>query len=140
MDDTELVGGVLVDTSDPSAAANALAELLSNGTTDRNAAKAAGLDPDLVDMLGSRFRGDPARIERACALASAWVAGRRSVAVVKPWELVASLPAGTRLPVGLRRTTAETLVQLVTQSVHTLRIVAPFIDWPGLSFLADALS
>lgn len=135
-----MVGGVLVDTADPRAAARVLTELLSSGSTDRSAAKAAGLDPDLVAVLANRLDRDPTRIEEVCSLAAAWVAGRRSVAVVEPWELVASLPAGTSLTAGLRRTTAETLVQLVTQSAHTLRIVAPFIDWPGLSFLADALS
>ena len=66
--------------------------------------------------------------------------GRRSVAVAEPWDLVASLSLGTALPPGLRRTTGETLVQLVVQSTRTVRLVAPFIDRPGLSFIGDALA
>jgi len=31
-------------------------------------------------------------------------------------------------------------MQLVSQSSKTLRLAAPFIDWPGISFLADALA
>lgn len=38
------------------------------------------------------------------------------------------------------RTTGETLMQLVSQSSSTLRLAAPFIDLPGISFLADALA
>ena len=66
--------------------------------------------------------------------------GRRSVVVGEPWDLVASLPRGTALPPGLRRTTGETLVQLVVQATRTLRLAAPFIDRPGLSFVGDALA
>ncbi|MGH3024820.1 MAG: phospholipase D-like domain-containing protein [Gaiellaceae bacterium] len=60
--------------------------------------------------------------------------------LAEPWDLVASLPGGTALPQGLRRTTGETLVQLVVQATATLRLVAPFIDRPGLSFIGDALA
>lgn len=31
------------------------------------------------------------------------------------------------------------MMQLVAQSTQTLRLIAPFIDWLGLSFLSDAL-
>ena len=86
MDDAELVGGVLLDAADPNAAARALAELLTNGTTDRAAARAAGLDPDLVAVLANRFRTDHARIQNACSLGTAWVAGRKSVTVDEPWN------------------------------------------------------
>jgi phosphatidylserine/phosphatidylglycerophosphate/cardiolipin synthase-like enzyme len=84
--------------------------------------------------------GDQARIESACNLGAAWVMGRRSAVVAEPWDLVASMPVGIRLPEGLRRTTGETLIQLVTQATRTLRLVAPFIDKTGLAFLADALA
>jgi phosphatidylserine/phosphatidylglycerophosphate/cardiolipin synthase-like enzyme len=40
----------------------------------------------------------------------------------------------------LHRTTGETLVQLVSQARRTLRLAAPFIDRPGLSFVGDALA
>ncbi len=44
------------------------------------------------------------------------------------------------LPSGLHRTTGETLVQLIVGATTTLRLVAPFIDRPGLSFVGDALA
>jgi hypothetical protein len=102
--------------------------------TNRAAAGAAGLDPDLVAVLATRLGTDRTKIDQACALGAAWGAGRVSVDVDEAWELVASLPSGRPLPPGLRHTTAETLVQLVSESLHKLRIVAPFIDWLGLSF------
>jgi phosphatidylserine/phosphatidylglycerophosphate/cardiolipin synthase-like enzyme len=66
--------------------------------------------------------------------------GRRSVTVAEPWELVASLPARTPLPIGLRRTTGETLVQLAVGATRTLRLAAPFIDQVAITFLADSLA
>jgi phosphatidylserine/phosphatidylglycerophosphate/cardiolipin synthase-like enzyme len=138
--EAELVGGVLVDAPDPWRTARDLASLLTSSHTDRRAASAVGLDPDLVAVLRRRFSGDRDRIEEACNLGAAWVMGRRSIVITEPWDLVASLPAGVPLPTGLRRTTGETLVQLVTQASRTLRLVAPFIDRTGLSFLADALA
>lgn len=140
VDDAELVGGVLVDSLDPHVGARALARLLCGPTADRRAARSAGFDPDLVDVLRARFGSDVGRIESACDLGAAWVMGRRSIATVEPWDLVASLPTGTPLPAGLRHTTGETLMQLVSQSSRTLRLAAPFIDLPGISFLADALA
>ncbi len=140
MEDAELVGGVLDGAPDPRAAAHALARLVSAPRVDRMAATVAGFDPHLVGVLRARFGSEVARIDSACDLGAAWVMGRRSVTAAEPWDLVASLPSGTPLPPGLRRATGETLVQLVTQSTRTLRLVAPFIDWPGMSFLADAIA
>lgn len=140
MEDAELVGGVLVDARDLQAGARALARLLRAPKVDRRAASSAGFDPDLVDVLRAHFGADVGRIETACDLGAAWVLGRRSVVSAEPWDLVASLPTGTPLPPGLRRTTGETLMQLVSQSTKTLRLAAPFIDLPGISFLADALN
>ena len=129
-----------MDAGDPSVGASALVQLLSAPSLDRQAAGAAGFDSDLVDVLRARFRGDADRIESACALGAAWVDGRRSVVIQEPWDIVASLPSGTPMPQGLRRATGETLMQLVSQSSKGLRVAAPFIDWPGISFLADALA
>lgn len=140
MDDAELVGGVLVGAHDSQSGAHALAQLLLASKVDRRAATIAGFDPDLVEVLRTRFAGDVSRIELACVLGAAWVDGRRSVVHAEPWDIVASLPTGTPLPAGLRRVTGETLMQLVSQASRTLRIAAPFIDWPGISFLADALA
>lgn len=140
MHDAELVGGVLLDAADPWQTARELLELLTSSRLDNRTVAFTGLDPDLVAILRARFGDDQARIEVACNLGAAWVMGRRSVVVAEPWDLVASLPTGIRLPSGLRRTTGETLVQLVTQATRTLRLVAPFIDRTAISFLADALA
>lgn len=140
MDDAELVGGVLVSCDDPRSAAIQLAKLLLAPRLDRAAAVRASLEPDLVDVLRRRLALDPERIPSLCQEAAAWVLGRRSVTVAEPWDLVASLPGGARLPDGLRRTTGETLIQLVVHSTRTLRLAAPFIDRPGLSFMGEALA
>ena len=66
--------------------------------------------------------------------------GRRSVPTEEPWDLVASLAAGTDLPPGLKRTTGETMVQLVVEATTTLRLATPFINRPGLSFLREPLA
>lgn len=140
MDDAELVGGVLVGVPDPRAAARELAGLLLAPSADHGRATRAGLHPDLVQVLRGRLGSDADRITTACQEGAAWVLGRRSIVVVEPWELVASLPGGTTLPRGLSRTTGETLVQLVVRATRTLRLAAPFIDRQGLSFIGDALA
>jgi phosphatidylserine/phosphatidylglycerophosphate/cardiolipin synthase-like enzyme len=140
VDDAELVGGVLVDAADPRATAHLLAELLLAPRGDRATASRAGLHPDLVEVLRTRIGADPERVVATCQEGAAWVLGRRSVVARDPWDLVASLPGGTALPHGLRRTTGETLVQLVVHATRTLRLAAPFIDQPGLGFIGDALA
>lgn len=140
MDYAELIGGVLVGCEDPRSTAVELARLLTAPRLDRSAVARAGLEPDLVDVLGARLGGDPDRIPALCQEAAAWVLGRRSVVLADPWDLVATLPPGASLPRGLRRTTGETLIQLVVGARRTLRLAAPFIDRPGLSFMGDALA
>jgi phosphatidylserine/phosphatidylglycerophosphate/cardiolipin synthase-like enzyme len=140
VDDAELIGGVLLDCADPRASAAQLAALLAAPTSDRAGAVRAGLDPDLVDVLRNRLTLDSDHAAPLCQEAAAWVLGRRSVVVTEPWDLVASLPGGSRLPTGLRRTTGETLMQLVVGATRTLRLAAPFIDRPGLGFIGDALA
>jgi phosphatidylserine/phosphatidylglycerophosphate/cardiolipin synthase-like enzyme len=140
VDDAEFVGGVLIDSVDLWTAAKQLAAILTEPNNEVRPPSRSSFDPDLVDVLRARFEDDRTRIEAACNLGAAWVLGRRSVDSEPPWELVASLPVGARLPFGLRRTTGETLMQLVTQATRSLRLVAPFIDRPGMAFLADALA
>lgn len=140
MDDAELVGGALVDAADPRAAARQLALLIGGHSTDRAAALKAEIHPDLVDVLRARLGRDRDRVGAACQEGAAWVLGRRSVAAQEPWDIVASLPTGTTLPHGLKRTTGESLIQLVTQAKMAIRLATPFIDRPGLSFLGDALA
>jgi len=140
VDEAELIGGVLVHCVDPRASAVDLARLLSESRSDRPAAARVGLDPELVEVLRNRLTLDGDRAALLCQEAAAWVLGRRSVAGGEAWDLVASLPGGSRLPVGLRRTTGETLVQLVVGATETLRLAAPFIDRPGIGFIGDALA
>lgn len=140
MEDAELVGGVLLDAADPKRAADHLAKLLLTRDSGRLTASQFGLDPDLVEVLRARMASDTERIVAACRSGAAWVLGRRSVGADETWELVGSLPGGTPLPEGIHRTTGETLIQLVAQAQRTLRIAVPFIDRPGLSYLADALA
>jgi phosphatidylserine/phosphatidylglycerophosphate/cardiolipin synthase-like enzyme len=140
VDDAELVGGVLIDSVDLWTAARQLAAILTEPNNGVRPPSRSSFDPDLVGVLRARFEDDRTRIEAACNLGAAWVLGRRSVDSEPPWELVASLPVGVTLPFGLRRTTGETLMQLVTQATRSLRLAAPFIDRPGMAFLADALA
>jgi phosphatidylserine/phosphatidylglycerophosphate/cardiolipin synthase-like enzyme len=140
MDDAELVGGALVDADDPRAAARQLARLIGERKTDRAAALGAGIHPDLVDVLRTRLGSDRDRVSALCQEGAAWVLGRRSIVALEPWDIVASLPAGTALPQGLKRTTGESLVQLITQAKMAIRLATPFIDRSGLSFLGDALA
>lgn len=140
MHDAELVGGVLYTAPDPWNAARDLANLLVAPRADRVRAVNLSLDPDLVEVLRAHFDGDRAKIESACELGAAWVLGRRSIAIAEPWDLVASLPGSTMLPLGLTRTTGETLVHLVNQSTFSLRLAAPFIDTAGISFLTEGFA
>lgn len=140
MIDAELVGGVLDGARDPVLSARDLARLLVPPRIDRGDATRSGLHPDLVEVVKACLGDDRDRIEAACREGAAWVLGRRSVTVAEPWDLVASVPAGTALPRGLHRTTGETLFQLVVQATTNLRLVAPFMDRSGLSFLGDALA
>lgn len=140
MDNAELIGGVLVDCADPRASAAQLAELMLAPRRDRSAADRAGFDPDLVDVLRRRFGQNADETPILCQEAAAWVLGRRSVAPAQPWDLVASLPSAVALPAGLRRTTGETLIQLIVTATSSIRLAAPFIDRPGLSFMAESLA
>ena len=140
MDDAELVGGVLDATPDPRDAADQLTDLLLAPLPDPAAATRAGLAPELVEVLRDRLGNDPDRAITACQQGAAWVLGRRSVPTEEPWDLVASLPAATDLPPGLKRTTGETMVQLVVEATTTLRLATPFINRAGLSFLCEPLA
>ena len=140
MDDAELVGGVLVTARNPQETAFFLKELLLQPVIDHVAVLRAGLDPALVEALRDRMDSEPARIEAACREGAAWVLGRRSIGFEAPWELVASLPQGTDLPSGLRRSTGETMTQIVVEATETLRLAVPFIDRSGLLFLGEALA
>jgi phosphatidylserine/phosphatidylglycerophosphate/cardiolipin synthase-like enzyme len=137
--ESELVGGVLFDADDPVEAGRVLAELLMAERVDPARARAAGLEPVLVESLKRNLPADPREIEVACASGAAWILGRRSSRVEETWEVVASLPGGT-LPQGLRRTTGETMIGLTSMAGQRIRLAAPYVDEPGIGFLADAIA
>lgn len=141
MHESELVGGALFDADDPVEAGRALAELLTSDVLDARRARAVGLEPVLVESLKRRLPADRRAIEVACASGAAWVLGRRSSQVDETWEVVASVPGGGRsLPRGIRRTTGETLIGLALTARDRIRLVAPYVDEPGIEFLADAIA
>jgi phosphatidylserine/phosphatidylglycerophosphate/cardiolipin synthase-like enzyme len=139
--ESELVGGVLFDADDPVEAGRVLADLLTSDRVDAAHARALGLEPALVESLKRKLPADRRAIEVACASGAAWVLGRRSSQLKETWEVVASLPAdGGPLPRGLRRTTGETMIGLASTARDRIRLAAPYVDEPGIGFLADALA
>jgi phosphatidylserine/phosphatidylglycerophosphate/cardiolipin synthase-like enzyme len=134
----ELVGGVLFDTEDPMKAGQVLVDLLTS-EPDPSRARQAGLEPQLVETLRKALPDDHQSIEVACREGAAWVLGRRSVESEILWEVVASLPAGAALPLGLHRTTGETMVGLASSAEHRLRFAAPYVDEAGIGYLTDAI-
>lgn len=140
MDEIALVGGVLYDAPDPLAASEVLAQLLIAPTPDPHRIRELGFEPSLVQTLRRTLPHDPAAVALACARGAAWVLGRRSDSREDSWQLVASLPSDLARPRGLRRTTAETLISLVSEANHTLRFAAPYIDPEGIGLLVDAIA
>lgn len=141
MHESELVGGVLFDAVDPVEASRALVELLTSDRVDTARARAAGLEPVLVESLKRQLPPDRRTIEVACASGAAWVLGRRSSRVEESWDVVASLPAGRApLPRGLRRRTGESMIGLASTARYRIRLAAPYVDEPGIGFLADAIA
>jgi phosphatidylserine/phosphatidylglycerophosphate/cardiolipin synthase-like enzyme len=139
--ESELVGGVLFDAGDLVAAGRELLELLAADHVDAARARAVGLEPVLVESLKRKLPADPRAIELACASGVAWVLGRRSSRAEETWEVVASLPGGGGpLPPGLRRTTGETMIGLASTARDRIRLAAPYVDEPGIGFLADAIA
>jgi PLD-like domain len=132
-----MVGAVLYGAADPAEAARSLAGLLAAGVDSPGRVRSAGFEPALVDALRHALPHEPRSIELACMEGAAWVVGRRSVPPSDTWELVASLPASLQLPAGLRRTTGETLVGLVSEAERLVRIVAPYVDETGLGVVAE---
>jgi len=139
VEEAELVGGVLYYAGDPVAAARELVELLASPHPDAGQARAAGLEPVLIESLRRKLPRDRSSLELACASGAAWVLGGRASASTDAWEIVASLPAGAALPNGLRRTTGETLIGLASSAQRRIRFVAPYIDESGIGFLIDSI-
>lgn len=140
MHESELVGGVLSTADDPVQAGEVLVELLTSDWVDTERARAAGLEPVPVEALKRELPADRRFIELACASGVGWVLGRRSTATGDLWELVASPPPREGSLVSEpRRTTGETLIRLASTARERIRLVAPYVDEPGLGLLAEAL-
>jgi phosphatidylserine/phosphatidylglycerophosphate/cardiolipin synthase-like enzyme len=140
VDEIALVGGVLYDAPDPLAASEMLTQLVIDPTPDPDRIRELGFEPSLVQTLQRTLPHDPAAVALACARGAAWVLGRRSVTREDSWQLVASLPGDLARPPGLRRTTAETLIGLVSEANHSLRFAAPYVDTEGIGLLGDAIA
>jgi phosphatidylserine/phosphatidylglycerophosphate/cardiolipin synthase-like enzyme len=136
----ELVGGVLYHSDDPDEAARSLAAILLEPAVSEERIRAAGLDPELVDVLRRTLPSDPVAITTACSVGAAWVRGQRSVRRADPWEAVVTLSPSTPFPYGIRRGTTETLVTLITSARERITISAPFIDEVGLNYLSTPLA
>ena len=139
MNEAELFAGALYTAVDVMAASTTLADLLKSPQTDTAVAGHTGLDATLVDSLRELGLTDPSDIDHACALGASWVLGRRSFPEGHTWEVVAGLPGHLPLPDRLHRTTAETLIGLANGAVDKLRFAAPFMDAPGLGYIADSV-
>lgn len=139
MNEAELVGGVLFDADDPVEAAASLVELLTEERPAPEQAHEAGLEPVLVESLRKKLPTDRKSLEVACYGGAAWVLGRRSAVSEESWEVVASLPSGTVLPTGLRRTTGETMIGLASGARSRIRFAAPYVDQAGIGFLTDSI-
>ena len=133
-----MVGAVLYASTDPIRAADSLFELLSTDPRPESA-RAHGFNPSLVDALRLALPRDSNELRLACARGAGWVLGRQSMPTKDKWELVASLPAGSMLPPGIRRTTGETIVGLVNLAERHLRFAAPYVDAGGIAAITDSV-
>jgi phosphatidylserine/phosphatidylglycerophosphate/cardiolipin synthase-like enzyme len=140
VDEIALVGGVLYDARDPVAASEELARLLTSSDLDPQHIRELGFEPSLIQALRRTLPPDPAAVSLACTRGAAWVLGRRSNASDESWHLVASLPYDVGLPLGIRRTTAETLIGLMSEARHLLRVAAPYVDREGIGIFVDAIA
>ena len=139
VDDAELVGGVLVDAADPSAAARDLAALLraapprrrrepvSTPTWSRSSAIGSGSDPrphrDGMRPGRRVGHGPPLRHGRRAVGSGRLAARRDAPAARSPTHHGRDARAAGR-----------------PGDAGTLRLAAPFIDQAAISFLADSLA
>ena len=137
----ELVGGALVDCTDPvKASRHLLAALLSPTRPTKAELSGTELDVELVDSLRRELTGGDVELAVACARGAAWAMGRQSGLSDDSWEPVLTGDAPLVLPAGIQRTTAETMTSLINAARSRVRFVAPFFDVSGASFLAEPLA
>src|SRR5688572_1969502 len=132
-----MLGGVLYGASDPMAAATALAAWISEGTRIDPVHR---LEPQLAETARRILDGlAPSEIRSACLVGAAWVLGYRSAPERPGWEPVISQPPTLDLPLGLSRTTGETIVGIITHAHSRLAIASPFIDKEAIDILTPSL-
>ena len=140
MNHGELVGGALFGVADPERAGEALLSLLLQSLDDPEQSRKAGFDPELVRVLRKRLPRQHEKLELACACGVAWVLGRQSFRDHDTWEPVVTIAASQDYPAEVRRGTAETLVGIITEARSNIRLVAPFVDAPGMEILAPPIA
>ena len=140
MRNDELLGGALFHLDDLDKGESNLARVLLDHSIPDATIRTLNLDPELVHALRDQLPVDPMTIAIGCASAAAWVRGRRSVTVAEAWEPVVSMGGQARVPIGVRRTTAETISGLITSARVRIRFVAPFFDITGATFLGEPLA
>jgi phosphatidylserine/phosphatidylglycerophosphate/cardiolipin synthase-like enzyme len=141
MDEAAVIGGLLFQALEPNSAAELLERyLILPSQVGEEALRASGIEPALADAIRGVLPSDHRAIHLACVRGAAWVLGYRSAPRLEKWELVASIPPGMQPPPCIRRSTAETLIGLITHSETSVRIAAAYVDRSGLELLADSLS
>jgi len=136
----ELVGGALFNSPDPDSAADVLLAALLDPKYPAEGLAEHQIQPALVSALRRHLGPDATTLRSACTAGAAWVDGFRARADVPAWDLVLSAPASSRLPDGVRRTTAETLAALMSSATRRIAMVAPFFDATGASYLGESIA
>jgi phosphatidylserine/phosphatidylglycerophosphate/cardiolipin synthase-like enzyme len=136
----ELVGGALFNSPDPDSAADMLMAALLDPKFPAERLTEHQIQPALVATLRRHLGSDATALRSACAAGAAWVDGYRARVDVPAWDLVLSAPVTSRLPQGVRRTTAETLAALLSSAKRRIAMVAPFFDATGAVYLGESIA
>lgn len=136
----ELVGGALFNSPDPDRASDVLLAALLDPTLRVEELAEHQIQPALVSILRRHLSADATALKLACIAGAAWVEGYRARVDVPAWDLVLSAPMTSRLPDGVRRTTAETLAALMSSATLRISMVAPFFDATGASYLGESIA
>lgn len=139
MNHVALVGSILDGCADLPVAREVLTAALLTSEMSPKDLRDVGLDPKMVVLLSSIVT-DRDRIARMCELGEAWAMGRRSRPPEGAWEPVLTGSPGSALPIGIRRGTAETLSSMIVAARESVRIVAPFVDEPGMRLLVGPIA
>lgn len=132
------IGALLVTASDPWAAGRLLEQHLREPSSDTERALSdEGVPSQLADDFRAILPTSHADIVAACALGSAWEAGRRSAPQTGQWSPVATWVGAAK---GFEHRTAESLISLIIRARSRVRLFAPFVDAAGLGAIVSALA